>query len=110
MRRCARARPPGSVAGLLTLGMVLASPAGLSAHEGGSAAGLLSGLVHPISGFDHSRLPEHRTTAQRSTEQTHGGGHGAEGSGRSTPTTVGSPLAALPSSWASDPPGETAHA
>ena len=39
--------------GLLTLGLVLASPAWLSAHEGGSAAGLLSGLIHPISGFDH---------------------------------------------------------
>ena len=53
MRGRARARPRGSGAGLLTLGLVLASPAWLSAHEGGSAAGLLSGLVHPISGFDH---------------------------------------------------------
>jgi len=28
-------------------------PLPLAAHEGGSAAGLLSGLVHPISGLDH---------------------------------------------------------
>ena len=33
--------------------MVLAAPASVAAHEGGSAAGLLSGLLHPISGFDH---------------------------------------------------------
>ena len=39
--------------GLLVIGLVLASPVWLSAHEGGSAAGLLSGLIHPISGFDH---------------------------------------------------------
>jgi urease accessory protein len=32
---------------------MLASPVFLSAHVGGSAAGLLSGLIHPISGFDH---------------------------------------------------------
>ena len=53
MRRRACARQRGSGAGLLALGLVLASPAWLSAHDGGSAAGLLSGLVHPISGFDH---------------------------------------------------------
>jgi urease accessory protein len=29
------------------------SPGVLSAHEGGSTAGLLSGLIHPISGLDH---------------------------------------------------------
>ena len=39
--------------GLLIIVLVLASPVWLSAHEGGSAAGLLSGLIHPISGFDH---------------------------------------------------------
>ena len=31
----------------------MVSPVVLSAHEGGSAAGLLSGLTHPISGLDH---------------------------------------------------------
>ena len=36
------------VAGLMALA---ASP--LAAHEGGTAAGLLSGLYHPISGMDH---------------------------------------------------------
>ncbi len=39
--------------GLLAVTLALACPALLSAHEGGSAAGLLSGLAHPISGFDH---------------------------------------------------------
>ncbi len=39
--------------GILALGLVLACPAWVSAHEGGSAAGLLSGLTHPISGADH---------------------------------------------------------
>lgn len=29
------------------------SPMPLAAHEGGSAAGLLSGLYHPVSGLDH---------------------------------------------------------
>lgn len=38
---------------LLALGLVLASPVWLSAHGGGSAAGLLSGLIHPVSGVDH---------------------------------------------------------
>ena len=38
---------------LPALTLVLASPALLSAHEGGTAAGLPSGLIHPISGFDH---------------------------------------------------------
>ncbi len=41
-------RPAG--VGLL-LALTLPSP--LAAHEGGSAAGLLSGLHHPISGLDH---------------------------------------------------------
>ena len=36
------------IAGLMVLA---ASP--LAAHEGGTAAGLLSGLYHPISGLDH---------------------------------------------------------
>ncbi len=39
--------------GLLVLGLVLTCPAWLSAHEGGSAAGLLSGLSHPVSSVDH---------------------------------------------------------
>ncbi len=39
--------------GLLVLALVLTSPTFLSAHEGGSAAGLLSGLIHPVSGLDH---------------------------------------------------------
>ena len=38
---------------LLAVSLVLVYPAALAAHEGGSAAGLLSGLSHPISGFDH---------------------------------------------------------
>jgi urease accessory protein len=38
---------------LLAVSLVLASPVFLSAHEGGSAAGLLSGLLHPVSGPDH---------------------------------------------------------
>jgi urease accessory protein len=33
--------------------LLLTFQAFLSAHDGGSAAGLLSGLLHPISGFDH---------------------------------------------------------
>ncbi len=32
---------------------VVASPLGLSAHEGGAAEGLLNGLMHPVSGVDH---------------------------------------------------------
>ncbi len=32
---------------------LLAFPSPLAAHEGGAAAGLLSGLLHPISGLDH---------------------------------------------------------
>jgi len=32
---------------------VLVFPLPLAAHDGGSAAGLLSGLYHPISGLDH---------------------------------------------------------
>ena len=39
--------------GFLALGLVLTCPAWLSAHEDGSAAGLLSGLSHPVSGVDH---------------------------------------------------------
>ena len=35
----------------LLLALVLPMP--IAAHEGGSAAGLLSGLYHPISGLDH---------------------------------------------------------
>lgn len=38
-----------TLAGLATL----ASPLGLSAHEGGAAEGLLNGLKHPVSGLDH---------------------------------------------------------
>ncbi len=33
--------------------VLLAIPSPLAAHEGGTAAGLLSGLLHPISGLDH---------------------------------------------------------
>jgi urease accessory protein len=33
--------------------LAAASPLPLFGHEGGSAAGLLSGLYHPISGLDH---------------------------------------------------------
>ena len=33
--------------------LLAALPASLAAHEGGSVAGLLSGLYHPISGLDH---------------------------------------------------------
>ena len=32
---------------------LVAIPSPLTAHEGGAAAGLLSGLYHPISGLDH---------------------------------------------------------
>ncbi len=32
---------------------LLALPSPLAAHEGGAAAGLLSGLLHPVSGLDH---------------------------------------------------------
>ena len=39
-----------AVVALLT---ALASPLGLSAHEGGAAEGLLNGLKHPVSGLDH---------------------------------------------------------
>ena len=38
-------------ASLMFLGLLWASPA--LAHEGGRAAGFLSGLSHPISGLDH---------------------------------------------------------
>ncbi len=32
---------------------LLTFPSPLAAHEGGAAAGLLSGLLHPVSGLDH---------------------------------------------------------
>ena len=38
---------------LLATGLLVASPVGLAAHEGGAGVGLLSGLKHPISGVDH---------------------------------------------------------
>ena len=40
---------------LMVLGAValLAIPSPLAAHEGGSAAGFVSGVLHPISGLDH---------------------------------------------------------
>jgi urease accessory protein len=37
----------------VALAAVLVGPAPLFAHEGGAAAGFLSGLYHPISGLDH---------------------------------------------------------
>ncbi len=39
--------------GFLAALLVATLPLPLAAHEGGSAAGLLSGLHHPISGVDH---------------------------------------------------------
>ncbi len=39
--------------GFLAALLVATLPLPLAAHEGGSAAGLLSGLLHPISGVDH---------------------------------------------------------
>ena len=45
---------PGVRALLATMALlVVFTPLPLAAHEGGSAAGLLSGLYHPISGLDH---------------------------------------------------------
>jgi len=38
---------------LLAALLCVSAPSPLAAHEGGSAAGLLSGLYHPISGVDH---------------------------------------------------------
>jgi urease accessory protein len=40
---------------LTALGLfaVLAVPSPLAAHEGGTAAGFISGILHPISGLDH---------------------------------------------------------
>ena len=35
------------------LGLMILAASPLAAHEGGTAAGLLSGLYHPISGLDH---------------------------------------------------------
>jgi len=43
----------GAMAVVLALVFLLTSPAGLAAHEGGAAEGLLSGLKHPVSGLDH---------------------------------------------------------
>lgn len=40
------------MSGLAVVAMLML-PMPLAAHEGGSAAGLLSGLYHPISGLDH---------------------------------------------------------
>ena len=37
----------------LVAGLMVLSASPLAAHEGGTAAGLLSGLYHPISGLDH---------------------------------------------------------
>jgi len=48
--------PRSGRAGLRGLALAVAAlavPAGLSAHEGGSVAGLLSGLLHPVTGLDH---------------------------------------------------------
>ena len=42
-----------SVAVFAIAATLLAVPSPLAAHEGGTAAGLLSGLLHPISGADH---------------------------------------------------------
>ncbi len=42
-----------AVASLVAVVALLAIPSPLAAHEGGAAAGLLSGLYHPISGLDH---------------------------------------------------------
>ncbi len=41
------------VTGSLAALVALTAPLPLAAHEGGSAAGLLNGLHHPISGADH---------------------------------------------------------
>ena len=52
-------RPPPSASSSWVVGGLLAGllsvtvPSPLAAHEGGSAAGRLSGLYHPISGLDH---------------------------------------------------------
>lgn len=56
--RNTRRRVRGSdTASFLAAGVVLlailAIPSPLAAHEGGSAAGLVSGLMHPVSGLDH---------------------------------------------------------
>jgi urease accessory protein len=37
----------------LATALGLLAPEALAAHEGGAAAGLLSGLEHPVSGLDH---------------------------------------------------------
>ncbi len=42
-----------TIAAIVGTVALLALPSPLAAHEGGAAAGLLSGLLHPISGLDH---------------------------------------------------------
>ncbi len=42
-----------TIAAIVATVALLAFPSPLAAHEGGAAAGLLSGLLHPISGLDH---------------------------------------------------------
>ena len=42
-----------TVAAIVATVALVALPSPLAAHEGGAAAGLLSGLLHPISGLDH---------------------------------------------------------
>ena len=37
----------------LATGALALTPLPLAAHEGGSAAGLVSGLLHPVTGLDH---------------------------------------------------------
>lgn len=39
--------------GGLVVGLLVVAAGPVAAHEGGAAAGLLSGLYHPISGLDH---------------------------------------------------------
>ena len=38
---------------VVCLAVLMAIPMPVFAHEGGSAAGILSGLMHPVSGLDH---------------------------------------------------------
>ena len=43
-----------AVAGLVAAAaLAVLTPLPLAAHEGGSAAGLISGLLHPVTGLDH---------------------------------------------------------
>ncbi len=53
MRSAPSASSSWVVCGLLAALLCMSAPSPLAAHEGGSAAGLLSGLYHPISGVDH---------------------------------------------------------